>query len=174
METCLQEDDHDGVVFLFFTYISSVPYTCTRLEQREFRSAGSVFALTLLLSFGRPSLPTLIRTFMRWLMEGRKDLVRVFCESSLISEQLLDMGISELESNLHVYLEVVPYSPMRNPLPYHRFLDCDLLESLGWVLLRRKRRLCLQYLRSYKNTHSPRTPDVSHREFATARSRTWA
>ena len=153
LERCLLEDDFDGVVHLFETFVGSVPYVGTAFERRVFRSAQSVRAVTLLLSFGEPSFFTLEPVVMCWAIEGRSELLRVLCANLEIPRPLLgrakcELGLSQRED----WPSPETYLDMFDDPSYWDFLDLNYLHKKSKQTLLRGRRECSKILIEYEES----------------------
>ena len=140
----MREEDLDGVVHLFTTYVGSVPYGGTPFERRVFRAARSVLAIDLLLSFGNPSFYTLEFMVMCWAVEGRSELLQVFCDRLNIPGFLVGCAIYEIRSSKRGDWKV-PEKYLHWPT-FWEPLDIDVLLTTNKDVLMLNRHQCLKAL----------------------------
>ena len=156
LERCLLEDDVDGVVYLFETYVGSVPFTGTDFERRVFRSAYNSRAVALLLSFGDPSNRTLKSMVMCWALEGRSELLQVLCETlEKIPRILVGMAKHELRyARRGDWPDAEKYMRMFETPSFWDPLDHDYLLKTSDELLLSGRRKCFNLLIDYEKARA--------------------
>ena len=151
LQTVLQEDDIDSILYLSPAFVVSPTYFNTAYEEETFHFVRSEKALSLMLSFAQPSIFTIHTCFMCWAVEGRVEFLRILYQTYPVSRLMLSTGICELRRSTRDDYDL-PVAGLTGPhTGYWRFLNKDYVFSMTHDQLSANRAECLELLRGFRD-----------------------